>query len=353
MARVLAAMSGGVDSSVAAHLLLQEGHEVTGVTMALHAGPSESAAVARDLADAAAVASRLGIEHRILDWREQFARLVVDAFARAYETGRTPNPCFTCNCMVKFGLLLDYAREQGFDYLATGHYAQVEHGGRHLLRRAADPSKDQSYFLAGLSRGQLRATLFPLGHLLKPEVRSIAEELGLSNARKGESQDICFVPDGDYMAFLERRHGGPYPAGRFVTVNGDTVGEHRGLPAYTIGQRKGLGVALGRPMFVCAKDPAANTVTLGDPSDLLARACIVEGWNWIADLRLAAEKPRAVQVKTHYRQSPQTATIVPLENGTVRIEFAEPVRAVAPGQAAVAYLGDDVAGGGTIAAALQ
>ncbi len=350
MARVLAAMSGGVDSSVAAHLLLGAGHEVVGATMLLHDGP-DSPAVARDLADAAAVAARMGIEHRVLDWRERFRELVIDDFVRTYEAGRTPNPCFTCNRTVKFGLLLDYAREQGFDYLATGHYAQVSHGApdkRHRLLRAADPAKDQSYFLAGLSQGQLAGTLFPLGALTKPEVRVIAEQLGLSNAHKGESQDICFVPDGDYLGFLERLHGGPYPAGPLVTVDGRTVGEHRGLAAYTIGQRKGLGVALGAPAFVCAKDAATNTVTLGGPDDLLAQACVVERWNWIADPEDVAEKPSAVQAKTHYRQAPAPATIVSLPDGGVRIEFAEPVRAIAPGQAAVAYRGDDVVGGGTI-----
>lgn len=353
MARVLAAMSGGVDSSVTAHLLLEAGHEVAGATMVLHDGP-DAPGVARDLADAASVAAKLGIDHRILDWRDRFEELVVNDFAHAYESGRTPNPCFTCNRTVKFGLLLDYAREQGFDYLATGHYAQVshgEHGGRHRLHRAVDPAKDQSYFLAGLSQGQLAGTLFPLGSLTKPEVRAIAEHLGFSNARKGESQDICFVPDGDYLGFLERRHGGPYAGGPLVTADGRIVGEHRGLPAYTIGQRKGLGVALGEPAFVCAKDAATNTVTLGGPDDLLARSCVVERWNWVADPADVAEKPSTVQVKTHYRQAPQPATIVPLRDVSVRIVFDEPVRAIAPGQAAVAYVGDDVAGGGTISEA--
>ena len=355
MARVLAAMSGGIDSSVCTHLLLEAGHEVAGATMVLHDGP-DAPDVARDLADAAAVAAALGIDHRVLDWRAQFEELVIGDFARTYESGRTPNPCFTCNRTVKFGLLLDYAREQGFDYLATGHYARVshgEHGERHGLHRAADLAKDQSYFLAGLSQSQLAGTLFPLGGLTKPEVRAIAERLGLSNAHKRESQDICFVPDGDYLAFLERLHGGPYPSGPFATVEGHVVGEHRGLPAYTVGQRKGLGVALGAPMFVCAKDPATNTVTLGGPDDLLARACVVERWNWIADPRYVAEKPSAVQVKTHYRQMPQPATIVPLEGSSVRIEFDEPVRAIAPGQAAAAYRGDSVVGGGTISEALR
>lgn len=355
MARVLVAMSGGVDSSVTAHLLVQEGHDCAGATMVLHDSPQDPK-VARDLSDAATVAARLGIDHEVLDWRSAFQDLVVRSFVDAYETGRTPNPCYTCNRTVKFGLLLDYARAQGFDYLATGHYAQVQPGAstkRQELRCAADTAKDQSYFLAGLTQEQLAHTLMPLGGYTKVQVRTMAEAQGFVNARKGESQDICFIPHGDYLAFLEELRGQPYPSGPIVDTAGKPVGTHRGAVAYTIGQRKGLGVALGEPAYVCAKDMATNTVTVGSLAHLMAQGCIVDDWNWIAAPVAPGTKPLAVLVKTHYRQTPQPARLIPQPNGTMRIDFVEPQRAVAPGQAAVAYCGSSVVGGGLIREALR
>lgn len=354
MARVLVGMSGGVDSSVAAWLLKERGHDVCGVTMLLHGTPDDDPGVARDVEDARRVAALLGIGHLVVDLTAEFRASVVEAFAASYEAGLTPNPCVVCNRLVKFGLLLDRARDLGFDLLATGHYARVEPepgtgaGARVRLLKASDPSKDQSYFLCMLSQRQLASALLPLGPLAKSEVRAIAEREGFPTARKRESQDICFVPDGDYLAFLERLRGGPYPGGPVVTADGTVVGTHRGIAACTIGQRKGLGIALGEPAYVCAKDAASNTVTMGPAESLMARTCAVDRWNWVAP-PASAVTPLHARVRTHYRHTEQPATVVPLPGGGVRVEFDEPQRAMAPGQFAVAYDGDEVLGGGAIA----
>ena len=356
MASVLVAMSGGVDSSVTAYLLTQQGHDCVGATMRLWNDPAAAAKQGKtccsidDVEDARSVCRRLGIPHYAFDMTEEFEERVVGRFAHAYESGLTPNPCIDCNRFMKFDLLLHRARELGCDYIATGHYVQVgnDETGRRTLSKAADPAKDQSYVLYALTQDQLAHTMFPLGGLTKPEVRAIAEEQGFRNAHKAESQDICFVPDGDYLAFLERRRGCPYETGAILTPDGTRVGTHKGAAGYTIGQRKGLGVALREPMYVCAKDMAANTVTLGPQEMLMAPSCTVTDWNWVWPQRCPQDEPLACAVKTHYRQREQPAHLTVLPDGRVRVDFDEPQRAMTPGQAAVAYVGDQVVGGGTI-----
>ena len=356
MASVLDAMSGGVDSSVTAYLLTQQGHDCVGATMRLWNDPATAAKQGKtccsidDVEDARSVCRRLGIPHYAFDMTEEFEDRVVGRFARAYESGLTPNPCIDCNRFMKFDLLLHRARELGCDYIATGHYVQVgrDEAGRCTLSKAADPAKDQSYVLYALTQDQLARTMFPLGGLTKPEVRAIAEEQGFRNAHKAESQDICFVPDGDYLAFLERRRGCPYETGAILTPDGARVGTHKGAAGYTIGQRKGLGVALREPMYVCAKDMAANTVTLGPQEMLMAPSCTVADWNWVWPQRTPQDEPLACAVKTHYRQREQAARLTALPDGRVRVDFDEPQRAMTPGQAAVAYVGNQVVGGGTI-----
>ncbi len=353
--RVLIAMSGGVDSSVAAYLLLQAGYSCAGVTMRQFRNgdigwQGESACCSwRDMKDAAQVAVQLGIPHTVLDYTEEFQQEVIGRFVRGYESGATPNPCLYCNRYMRAGHLMDYARRMGFDCIATGHYARIAYdagAGRYLLKKGLDAAKDQSYFHYAMTQEQLAHTRFPLGEMTKAEVREIAQAQGFPNARKRDSQDICFVPDGDYGAFLERFTGKEYPAGDFLDLAGNVVGRHRGAVRYTRGQRRGLALPMGERVYVCDKDMARNTVTVGPESALYSAALVAEDWNWISVEGLDA--PRRVKAKTRYRQTEQDAVVTPLSEGRFRVEFDAPQRAVTPGQAVVLYDGDTVLGGGTI-----
>lgn len=339
---VLVGMSGGVDSSVAVWLLQQEGLHCIGGTMLLHDSDA-------DTQDAANVAARLSIPFHIFDHCGTFRAQVMDDFVQCYEQGLTPNPCIRCNQALKFGTFLEQALAYGCRYVATGHYARIDQDpktGRYLLKKATDLPKDQSYFLYSLDQHQLSHTLFPLGDLTKERVRAIAEAQGFLNAHKRDSQDICFIPDGDYTAFLKRYTGKEYPTGDFLDQNGNIVGKHCGAVSYTIGQRKGLGLAMGAPVYVCSKDMQANTVTVGSNAALFSTALRADGWNFIAFETLDA--PLRCKAKARSRMAEQSCTVYPEEDGFCKVIFDEPQRALTPGQAVVLYDGDVVLGGGTI-----
>lgn len=339
MAKVMLAMSGGVDSSVAAQLMQQAGFDCIGATMVLCSDAG--------VLDAKAVADRLNIPFYSFDHTEDFNQLVIDDFIACYEQGGTPNPCVTCNKKIKFDVLLQRALQMGCDCLATGHYARIlRENDRFLLYKAQDPGKDQSYFLACLNQHQLSHTLFPLGELTKEQVRQIAEAQSFVTAKKKDSQDICFIPDGDYKAFMERYTGRTYPGGDYLNQSGQVVGHHQGAVGYTIGQRKGLGIALGEPAYVVDKNMAQNTVTLGKNEDLFRTTLLADNWNFIPFDTL--EKPLQVKARVRYRHTEQPATVYPMENGLAKVVFAEPQRAITTGQAVVLYDGDMVIGSGTI-----
>ncbi len=351
----LIAMSGGVDSSVAAWLTLGEGFRAEGATMRLfHSedigrNPYKTCCSQRDIEDAAEVAFQLDIPFEVLDFTAEFREMVMEKFVRVYEEGGTPNPCLDCNRCLKFHRLFRTAAEKGLRYVVTGHYARVERdpaSGRLLLKKALDAGKDQSYVLYMLSQEQLARVRFPLGTLQKEETRALALRLGFPNARKRDSQDICFVPDGDYAAFLEKYRGAPLPPGDFLDEAGRVVGRHRGAAAYTLGQRKGLGLALGAPVYVFRKDMARNTVSVGPERLLFSDALEADELNWISIPAL--EGPMRVKAMTHYRQSEQDAALLPLGPDRVRVRFDAPQRGLTPGQAVVFYQGDTVVGGGTI-----
>lgn len=360
-ASVMAAMSGGVDSSVCALLLQEAGFDVRGATMVLRGGEvlgdagegeGSTCGSARDVEDARAVCRRLDILHDAFDLRDRFDAAVVRPFCDAYLEGRTPNPCIACNRFLKFEALQKRRREMGLDYVATGHYARRrwdEATGRWQLLRASDPVKDQSYVLYHLTQDTLAHMLFPLGELTKDEVRELARAHGFVTAEKPESQDICFVPDGDYAGFIEGHcgAGAAFEPGEIVNRGGRVLGEHAGLIRYTIGQRKGIGVAAREPLYVLGKDASANRLVVGFKDELLSSGVVACDVNLISGGVL--EGPRKVQVKTHYRQRPVLATAEQTGPDELTVTFDEPQRAAAPGQAAVLYEGDVVLGGGTIA----
>ena len=366
---VLVAMSGGVDSSAAALLLQEAGWQCRGVTMRLFSNEvigtsGKTCCSLRDVADAEAVARRLGIPFRAVDYQAEFRKEVIEKFIRVYEEGGTPNPCIDCNRTMKFTKLLELADAEGCSHLATGHYAQISYDaqrGRWILRKAKDTSKDQSYVLYMLSQEQLSRLLLPLGALTKPEIRQIAAAHGFVNANKQESQDICFVPDGDYAGFMENYTGCVYPEGDFLDMHGTVVGRHKGAVRYTTGQRKGLGLAMGTPVYVQGKDMQANTVTVGPEETLFHTALTAEDANWIAVPDLTA--PLRALAMPRYRKKAAPATLYPLPAETpggsadasctqVHVVFDEPQRAMTPGQAVVFYDSDEpdiVVGGATIA----
>lgn len=353
--RVLAAMSGGVDSSVSALMLRDAGYEVEGVTMKLFdnedayiAGDSTCCSLA-DIEDARQVCLDLGIPHFVYNFTRTFNADVIDRFCDSYLHGETPNPCIDCNRYVKFAALQQRRRELGFDYVATGHYARRsfnDETGRYELKRGVDANKDQSYVLYHLTQDTLEHMLFPLGDLSKARVRELALENGFANAKKGESQDICFVPDGDYAHFIERRSCARFEPGLIVNRDGKTLGQHDGLIHYTIGQRKGIGVAASKPLYVFAKDVERNELVVDFDENTMCSHVDVNDVNFIS--LPALQKPSRFSVKTHYRQTPRLATVEQVGDDRICITLDAPQRACAPGQAAVVFDGDTVVCGGTI-----
>ena len=345
---IMIAMSGGVDSAVSA-FLASRGRLASGVTMhlAFEHGMHEKMAES-DIRDAAKTCEMLGIPHFVADLSDTFRTLVVNAFIESYENGKTPNPCIDCNKEIKFGALMRFAKEKGYARLATGHYARIEQdtNGRFLLRRAKDGTKDQTYVLYTLTQEALSSVEFPLGDLSKTEVREIASEQGFVSAHKSESQDICFVPNGDYVSLIEKYGKKPISKGAFLSIDGKPLGEHQGIVHYTVGQRKGLGISLGRPAFVVAKSAADNTVTLGQNEDLFSKRLTVEHINFIPFDKLST--PITLQAKARYRQEAASARVEQTGEDELTVEFDTPQRAIAAGQSLVLYDGDYVIGGGKI-----
>ena len=364
--QALIAMSGGVDSAVAAYLTQQQGLDCIGITMRLFSNEDvgitgqeeqnkgqiwqvnqKTCCSLEDANLAEKVADRLDIPFYVFNLAEDFKKQVIGRFIASYENGATPNPCIDCNRFIKFDRLFLRAKQLGLDYVVTGHYARIEqNGSRFLLKKGVDSSKDQSYVLYAMTQEQLGHTLFPLGGLKKSEVREIAAKHGFVNAEKPESQDICFVRDGDYARFIEYHTGKQYQPGNFLDLQGNVLGQHNGLIRYTIGQRKGLGIALGKPMYVCEKRPNDNTVVLCENEKLFQKELYANDFNWIAED--TPSNPIRIKAKIRYNQSEQWATAESIAQDTVRIVFDEPQRAIAAGQAVVLYDGDIVVGGGTI-----
>ncbi len=353
--RIVVAMSGGVDSSVTAALLKEQGHEVIGMTMQIwdyssftsqHGETFGSCCSLDDVYDARRVAEGLDIPFYVVNFEKDFQRQVIDRFCDDYFAGRTPNPCVLCNQVLKFELLLRKAREVEADYLVTGHYARIEElDGRYALCKGLDPLKDQSYFLFTLTQEQMAMVRFPLGGMSKDEVRDHAVRLGLRVAEKAESQDICFVPDGDYVRFLEEERGSGKLDGEIVHVSGQVLGRHQGTYRYTVGQRRGLGVAWKEPLFVVGIDASKRQVLVGEKQHLSMPELTVHLVNWIIP---APQQPLQAACRIRYRHQEEPATITPLERGRAKVRFERPQRGITPGQAAVFYVGDQVIGGGWI-----
>ncbi len=346
--KILVGMSGGVDSAVSAYLLKKAGFDAAGVNCRFfraedvfcHDNPS-------DVADAKSTAKKMGMPFYVFEFYDEFKNHVIQDFINTYEKGGTPNPCIVCNKKLKFGAMLKRAEEEGYSKIATGHYARIEsHNGRFLLRKGADIKKDQSYVLYCLNQHQLSSTVFPLGGLTKDEVRAIAESISFVSARKSDSQDICFIPDGKYADFIERYTGKKYPDGSFVSQDGRILGTHKGIIRYTVGQRKGLGLALPAPMYVKEKNIEENKVILCDNESLFTKELDADCINFIPFDRLDGDL--RVKAKTRYKHVEQNATVTQTGDDTFHLVFDEPQRAISKGQSVVLYDGDYVIGGGII-----
>lgn len=343
MKKILLGMSGGVDSTVAAYILQKQGWDVVGATLDLLPCESDTVSLAKKAAD------ELGIEHHVFDFKDIFKEKVIDNFVCQYLRGATPNPCVECNRWVKFGAMVNKAEQMGIDYVATGHYAKVEYdnlSGRYLLKKADCIEKDQSYMLYTLTQRQLSKVVVPLQSLTKEQVRSVAREAGLTAANRGDSQEICFIKDDDYIKFLTDYTDNLPPEGDFVDLNGDVIGRHGGFHRYTIGQRKGLGIAFGKPMFVVDIDAAGNRVVLGESGSEYFASLVAEKVNFIPFDSL--KEPIDVECKVRYGNKFFAGTVYPFADGKVKVEFTHPARAVTPGQSVVFYKGDTVIGGGIV-----
>jgi tRNA-specific 2-thiouridylase len=339
--KIMIAMSGGVDSSVAAFLMKSQGFQCAGATMKLWDNNTN------DIKDAVRVAKNLDMQHHVYDLTDEFKMNVVDYFINEYINCRTPNPCVVCNRRIKFGLFFNESAKRGFSSMATGHYAKIaKQGNRTVLQKATDIAKDQSYFLYSLSSLQLEHTYFPLGDMSKSEIREIAYEQNFINARKSDSQDVCFIPDGDYASFICDYTGSQFLPGEFKDRNGNILGRHSGIIRYTVGQRKGLGLSLGHPMYVCEKRLKENSIILCENSDLFSNCLDANDFNWSAcDIPVS---PLKAEAKIRYSRNQSACTVYPTGKDSVHIEFEQPQRAVTPGQAVVLYDGNTVIGGGTI-----
>ena len=341
-------MSGGVDSCATAILIKSLGYEPVGATMLLHKS-KDGCVTEKDISDARSACEKLKIPHHVVDFSSDFEKFVIEDFVSTYENGATPNPCIECNFKLKFDKLFDYAKEVGCDLVATGHYARIEYSekyGRLVLKKALDLKKDQSYVLYRISRENLEKTIFPLGNnVSKTQTRELVLENGIEIGAKKDSQDICFVPDGDYAAFIENYRGKSYAPGDFVTVDGKYLGKHKGIIRYTIGQRKGLGLALDHSMYVVSKDLENNLVVIGDTPDLMSRELYADSVNLIAVDKI--DEPLRLSAKIRYNQS-EKPCVATLENGLLHVIFDEEQRAICKGQSVVLYDGDIVIGGGKI-----